>query len=135
MVETVTELRRTSPRRDGVRAITSKPPVLKLSDYRRRVPAVCFRRHELNLLLSLYSRRVIGGEWRDYAIDQDVRHAAFSIFRRSSDRPIYTVCKYADGSHPAGDYVVYSGRAAVSRGRTMAEALAWFDRHLRLVSS
>ena len=128
MSENMTELRRS-------RAIASTPPVLRLSDYRRRVPAVCFRRNEINLLLSLYSRRVIDGEWRDYAIDQDARHAAFSIFRRSSDRPIYTVCKFADGTHPAGDFVIYSGRTAVKRGHTMAEALAWFERNLRLVSS
>jgi len=111
------------------------PRVLRLSDYRRRIPAVCFRRDELNLLLSLYSRRVIGGEWRDYAIDHDARHAAFSIFRRSSDRPIFTVCKFADGTHAEGDYVLYSGRTAVKRGRTMADALAWFDRNLKLVSN
>jgi hypothetical protein len=85
--------------------------------------------------LSLYSRRVIDGEWRDYAIDQDTRHASFSVFRRSSDRPIYTVCKLADGTHAEGDYVVYSGGKAVKRSRSMSEALAWFDRSLRLVSS
>jgi hypothetical protein len=124
----------TNSRPGWSRPITAKPPVLRLSDYRRRMPAVCFRRDELNQLLSLYSRRVIGGEWRDYAIDQDARHAAFSIFRRSSDRPIFTVCKFADGTHPDGNYVLYSGRTAVKRGQTMDEALAWFERSLRLVN-
>jgi hypothetical protein len=124
----------TESRRHRSTAINVKPPVLRLSDYRRRVPAVCFRRDELNKLLSLYSRRVIGGEWRDYAIDQDARHAAFSVFRRSSDRPIFTVCKFADGSHPEGDYVLYSGRTAVKRGRSIDDTLAWFERSLRLVT-
>jgi hypothetical protein len=128
LVENVTDSRRSL-------ATAVKPPVLRLSDYRRRVPAVCFRRDELNKLLSLYSRRVIGGEWRDYAIDQDSRHAAFSVFRRSSDRPVFTVCKFADGTHPDGDYVLYSGRSAVKRGRSIDEALAWFERSLRLVTN
>jgi hypothetical protein len=48
---------------------------------------------------------------------------------------VFTVCKFADGSHPEGDYVLYSGRSAVKRGRTMDEALAWFDRKLRLVGN
>ena len=95
---------------------------------------MCFRRDELNLLLSLYSRRVIGGEWRDYAIDQDRRHAAFAVFRRSSDRPVYTVCKFADGTHQDGDYVVYNGGKAMKRGRSMGEVLSWFEGTLRLVS-
>ncbi len=95
---------------------------------------MCFRRHELNQLLSLYSRRVIGGEWRDYAIDQDSRHAAFSIFRRASDRPVYTVCKYAHGAHPGGEYAVYAGGKLVRRARSMGEALAWFEGTLKLVS-
>jgi hypothetical protein len=114
--------------------ISSQDRVLRLADYRRRNPAVSFRRDELNLLLSLYSRRVIGGEWRDYAIAQDVHHAAFKIFRRATDRPIYTVCKLRPGTHPDGDFVVYSGGESLKRGRTMGEALACFDQRLRLVS-
>ena len=55
---------------------------------------VYFTRHELNLMLSLYSRRVINGEWKDYAIDHGKRLSAFSVFRDSCDRPIFTVFKY-----------------------------------------
>ncbi len=93
-----------------------------------------FRRPELNQLLSLYSRRVIGGEWRDYAIDQDTRHAAFSVFRRTSDRPIYTVYKYAQGAHPGGEYAVFAAGKLVRRAGSMGEALAWFEGQLKLVS-
>ena len=96
---------------------------------------IYFSRREINQLLSLYSRKVARGEWRDYAIDQDSRHAAFSVFRRSSDRPVFTVCKFADGTHPDGDYVLYSGRSAVKRGRSIDEVLAWFERSLRLVGN
>jgi Protein of unknown function (DUF2794) len=86
------------------------------------------------MLLSLYSRRVIGGEWRDYAIDQDLRHAAFSVFRRASDRPIYTICKYAAGAHPDGEYAVHASGKLVKRARSMGEAVAWFEGRLKLVS-
>jgi Protein of unknown function (DUF2794) len=118
----------------GERDIAKIAPVVRLADYRRAAAAVSFRRHELNLLLSLYSRRVIGGEWRDYAIDQDTRHAAFSVFRRASDRPVFTICKFAQGSHPDGDFAVYASGKPVKRARSMGETLAWFEGRLKLVS-
>ena len=42
---------------------------IRLSDYRRPKGSVYFDRHELRRLLDVYSRRVMSGEWKDYAID------------------------------------------------------------------
>lgn len=110
--------------------------IVRLSDVRRRAaPPVYFTKHELNLLLSLYSRRVIGGEWKDYAIDQGRGMSAFSVFRDSSNRAAYTVFKFAPGTHRQGDYVVASGGNMIKRGRTLAEVLSGFERRLKLVSS
>jgi hypothetical protein len=109
--------------------------VVRLSDFRRKnTPAVYFTRNELNQLLSLYSRRVIGGEWKDYAIDQGRGMSAFSIYRDSSNRPAFTIYKYANGSHRRGDYVVGSGGNLINRGKTLEEALSILERHLRVVS-
>jgi len=110
--------------------------IVRLSDVRRRAASpVYFTKPELNLLLSLYSRRVIGGEWKDYAIDQGRGMSAFSIFRNSTTRPAYTVFKFAPGSHRLGDYVLGSGGNLIKRGRTLAEVLSAFERRLKLVSS
>ena len=110
--------------------------LVRLSDFRRKnVAAVYFTRNELNQLLSLYSRRVIGGEWKDYAIDQGRGMSAFSIYRDSSNRPAFTIYKYASGSHRRGDYVVGSGGNLLNRGRTLAEAISILERELRLVST
>jgi hypothetical protein len=61
--------------------------VYRIKDYpppaERYAPANFFTRAELNLLLSLYSRHVMSGEWRDYAIDRQDDMAVFSIFRRT----------------------------------------------------
>src|SRR5262249_23644433 len=54
---------------------------------------VTFDRRELNRLLSLYGRKVAAGEWRDYAIDFLKDRAVFSVFRRSSEVPIYRIEK------------------------------------------
>lgn len=110
--------------------------IVRLSDIRRKASSpVYFTKSELNLLLSLYSRRVISGEWKDYAIDQSKGMSAFSIFRDSSTRPAYTVFKFAPGTHRYGDYVLGSGGNVIKRGRTLAEVLSVFERRLKLVSS
>ena len=55
--------------------------------------AVFFDRRELNQLLSLYGRMVAAGHWRDYAIDGLKDAAVFSVFRRSSEVPLYRIEK------------------------------------------
>ena len=110
--------------------------LIRISDHRRKkAPLVYFSRVELNQLLSLYSRRVISGEWKDYAIDHGRGMSAFSIYRDSKTHPAYTVYKYASGTHRGGDYVLGTSGNVVKRGRTLLEVLAPIERELRLVSS
>ena len=102
-------------------------------DEQRRGSAVPVRfdRAELFRLLTLYSRRVADGEWRDYAIDQIPGRAVFSIFRNALDRPIYTITKRADRG---GGFEVSSGPRQLTRAQTLEEALLVFDRALRVVT-
>ena len=57
--------------------------VYRMAEAQRQRRPIFFDRTELNQLLSLYSRRVASGEWRDYAIDQRGGSAVFSVFRHS----------------------------------------------------
>src|SRR5438093_983042 len=57
--------------------------VLALADYRTKHRTLYFTRHELNQLLSLYSRHVARGVWRDYAIEHQDGRALFSVFRHT----------------------------------------------------
>ncbi len=54
---------------------------------------VTFNRRELRRILDLYGRMVAAGEWRDYAIDFLKDRAVFSVFRRSSEVPLYRIEK------------------------------------------
>ena len=56
-----------------------------IAEHRSNQRHIYFDRRELNKLLSLYSRRVARGEWRDYAIDHGPGMAVFSVFRHSHD--------------------------------------------------
>ena len=71
------------------------PNVLCFAAPRRRPQRGFFSRRELNQLLSLYSRRVMAGDWRDYAIDHRDGMAMFSIFRHSFDRSVYVMAPSA----------------------------------------
>ena len=52
-----------------------------------------FSKEELNKILSFYGSRVASGEWRDYAIYRDKEKSSFSIYRHTSEMPIYKIVK------------------------------------------
>lgn len=68
--------------------------------------AAAFNRQELNAILAVYGRKVAAGEWRDYAINFSSDKAVFSIFRRSSECPLFTVEKCPRLSRRQGAYSV-----------------------------
>jgi len=107
--------------------------LLRLNDYRRKARPVFFTRIELNQLLSMYSRRVMRGEWRDYAIDQQENAVRFSVFRHTQERPLYAVVKFAPGTGRHGDYTVLSGPQRLASAGTLGEVLQALQRRLPTV--
>ena len=103
----------------------------RLADQRARRRVVSFNRHELSRLLGLYSKRVASGEWRDYAIDFRPGMAIFSIFRHTSEQPLFAIAKVPNGAQ--GGYVVYNGPRKLAHGESLEDVLAVFDRKLRLL--
>ena len=72
-----------------------EPSTWRGGEMRAPAPAskVTFNRRELDRILSLYGRKVAAGEWRDYAIDFLKDRAVFSVFRRTTEFPIYRIEK------------------------------------------
>jgi hypothetical protein len=90
---------------------------------------VFFDRRELNLLLELYGRMVAAGVWRDYAIDALKDAAVFSVFRRSSETPIYRIEKHPALAQRQGAWsVVTHGGLIMRRGHDLSQVLRLFDR-------
>ena len=99
-----------------------------------RPTAVTFDRRELSELLNLYGRMVAAGEWRDYAIDWLRDRAVFSIFRRTSEVPLYRVEKNPRLARKQGLYaVIAAGGMILKRGADLKRVLAVLDKSLRLV--
>jgi hypothetical protein len=90
---------------------------------------VSFDRAELDAILQVYGRKVAAGEWRDYAIDHLEDRAVFSIFRRSSEMPIYRVEKVPALARKQGVYrVVAPAGLILKRGHELAKVLGILDR-------
>jgi Protein of unknown function (DUF2794) len=95
---------------------------------------VTFSRRELNRILDLYGRKVAAGEWRDYAIDFLKDRAVFSVFRRTSEVPIYRIEKNPKLERRQGTYSVISATGlVVRRGHELERVLRSIDRSLALV--
>ena len=94
-----------------------------------RQATVFFERRELIRLLSLYGRMVSAGEWRDYAIDGLSESAVFSVYKRSSEAPLYKVEKRPALARKQGAWaVIGQGGMILRRGHELEQVLRFFDR-------
>ncbi|MDB5650185.1 MAG: hypothetical protein JWL62_1705 [Hyphomicrobiales bacterium] len=97
---------------------------------------VSFDRRELTLILGVYGKKVAEGEWRDYAIDFGLHRAVFSIFRRTSEVPLFRIEKDPRLARKQGAYaVVAAGGVVLKRGSDLAWVLGVLDKSFRLVRS
>jgi hypothetical protein len=96
-----------------------------------------FNRHELSTILAVYGRKVAAGEWRDYAIDFLTDRAVFSVFRRTSEVPIYRIEKDPRLARRQGAYSVISATGhIVRRGHELDRVLRAIDKsQLSLVAT
>lgn len=112
--------------------------LITLSEARRErlnLP-VTFNRQELNAILNIYSRMVAANEWRDYAIDHLSDRAVFSVYRRQSEVPLFTIVKTPALARKQGAYSVIAASGEIlKRGHELVNALTAFDRQLKLVKA
>ena len=101
-----------------------------------RRDGIAFDRRELSQILNVYGRKVASGEWRDYAIDTLTEKAVFSIFRRSSEVPLYRIEKTPKLARRQGAYSVIAATGLIlKRGHDLSRVLRALDRGLRLVEA
>lgn len=109
--------------------MVSTPTPLSRKGGGPRAETVAFTRPELTRILSLYGQFVAAGEWRDYAIDCLSDRAVFSVFRRSSEMPIYRIEKQPKLARKQGAWMVVSMTGAIlRRGHDLGQVLRAFDR-------
>ncbi len=95
---------------------------------------VSFDKVELRQILNLYGRKVAEGEWRDYALDFLREVAVFSVFRRSSEMPLYRIIKNPALARRQGAYsITTTGGLVLKRGHELPRVLLALDKPLRIV--
>ncbi|WP_210496583.1 DUF2794 domain-containing protein [Microvirga antarctica] len=111
----------------------SSAPVLPFPATPKRVS---FDRSELQTILNVYGRKVAEGEWRDYALDFLADKAVFSIYRRTSEVPLYRVEKDPRLARKQGAYsVVVASGLILKRGNDLTAVLRVIDKPLKVVSN
>ena len=114
----------------GARAGSASQP----GEPRAPCSVTVFTRHELSDIFAVYGRMVAAGEWRDYALDMLPDKAVFSIFRRSSECPLFRVEKAPKLARKQGAFAVLTASGAIlKRGPDLTRVLAVLDKRLRLV--
>ncbi len=98
-------------------------------------PLTFFDRRELDPILRIYGRIVAAGEWRDYAMDQRPDEAVFSVYRRTSETPLYRIVKQPKLARKQGAYAVIAPTGHIlKRGHDLATVLRIMEpKRLRLV--
>lgn len=92
---------------------------------------VAFDRKELSDILSIYGRMVAAGEWRDYGISCLSEIAVFSVFRRTSENPLYRIEKRPKLRNRQGQYSVVSIDGQIlKRGPDLKAVLRVLERKL-----
>jgi len=110
-------------------------PLHEARNRRAELP-VTFDRRELDVILRLYGRMVAANEWRDYAIDHLTDRAVFSVFRRTSETPLFRIVKDPSLARKQGAYSVIAASGLIlKRGHELARVLGVFDKTLRLVEA
>jgi Protein of unknown function (DUF2794) len=100
-----------------------------------RPPKIWFERREFDIIMTLYGRGQMAGEWRDYAIDDGPECVSFSMFRRASERPLYQIEKRPALASRQGQWCVLGAAGQVlKRGHDLKATLEVLERKLlRLV--
>jgi hypothetical protein len=102
----------------------------------KNLPVVAFDRLELQVIMGLYGRMVAAGEWRDYAMDFLRDKAVFSIYRRTSEMPLYRIEKVPEQRNRQGMYSVHApGGLIMRRGQELAQVLRVIDKPLKAVGA
>ena len=79
---------------------------------------------------------VAEGDWRDYALDFGREVATFSIFRRTSEVPLYRIVKNPALARKQGLYaVIAQGGLILKRGHDLAQVLRVLIKKPRLATT
>ena len=94
---------------------------------------IFFSKIELSSILNLYSRQVSKGYWRDYAIDNLIDNAVFSVYRHSQDKPMYQVIKNSQkGFRNKPMFFIKKNEEIINKSNNLFLILSNFEKKLNI---
>jgi hypothetical protein len=94
---------------------------------------IFFSKLELTSILSLYSKQVSKGFWKDYALDTQNGTAIFSIFRHTHDKPIYQIIKKRlKGLKNINEFYILKDSGLINKSTDLLTILNKFEKKLSI---
>ena len=94
---------------------------------------IFFSKLELTSILSLYSKQVSKGIWRDYALDSKIDNAIFSVFKHSQDKPTYQIIKNSQkGFRNKPIFFIKKGEEIIGKSNNLVILLSNFEKKLSI---
>ncbi len=113
---------------------SSSPVITSYGTHNNKPIPVSFNRQELTQILKVYGYKVSEGEWRDYAIDLLSDRAVFSVYRRTSEHPLYRIEKKPKLAKKQGVWSVITPTGLIlKRGHELKNVLRVFEKKLKVV--
>ena len=105
----------------------------KFNRNRYDIKKVFFSKSELTSILSLYSKQVSKGLWKDYALDSQSETAIFSVFRHTHDKPIYQIIKKRfKGLKNKCEFYIIKDAALISKSSDLLNILNKLEKKLSI---
>jgi Protein of unknown function (DUF2794) len=113
----------------------SSPSIASSPAHQPFASVTAFTRAELSTILAVYGRLMSEGDARDYAMDFGRDTAVFSIFRRTSDVPLYRIEKSPKLARKQGAYSVITPTGLIlKRGHDLSRVLDVLAKKVRVVA-
>ena len=105
----------------------------KINKNPKKLKIIYFSRKELCNILSAYSTKVSEGIWKDYAIDNSIGFALFSIFRNTYEKPILMIQKSFINNKKIYMFSLMSQNGNITNSKELKNILNYLIRMPKLV--
>ena len=92
--------------------------IYHFSKYIKGKEKVTFSKKDLNLIISVYSKKVSHGIWKDYSINFEKNYAEFSIYKHTYSSPEFSVIK-----NKKNIFSIYSRNQELKKSKYIKEIL------------
>ena len=92
--------------------------IYHFSKYIKEKEKVSFSKNDINLIISIYSKNVSNGIWKDYSINFEKNYAEFSIYRHSYAFPEFSIVK-----NKKKNFSIYSRQQELKKSKYIKDVL------------